>query len=192
MEDPSQRQKVEKIGRSLGPFILRRTKSEVLTELPEKVEQTLACSMDKKQRSLYDELREHYRVHLSNKVKELGLKKAKIHVLEALLRLRQAACDPRLVNPDCGVRGTKIDEVLQRLEELRADGQKALVFSQFTSLLGLLKQDLDQRGWNYEYLDGKTRRRGEKVARFQSDPECQLFLISLKAGGNGSNLTAAE
>ncbi|QDV82493.1 DEAD/DEAH box helicase [Planctomycetes bacterium TBK1r] len=192
LEDQAQRQHVERLGKSLQPFILRRTKSEVLTELPEKVEQTLACSIDKKQRKLYDELREHYRVHLSNKVKELGLKKAKIHVLEALLRLRQAACDPRLIHPDCGVRGGKIEELLERLDELHREGRKALVFSQFTSLLGLLKQDLDQRGWNYEYLDGKTRKRAEKVRRFQNDPECQLFLISLKAGGNGLNLTAAE
>nr|WP_143548025.1 DEAD/DEAH box helicase [Rhodopirellula sp. SM50] len=192
LEDEAQRRHVERLGKSLQPFILRRTKSEVLTELPEKVEQTLACSIDKKQRKLYDELREHYRVHLSNKVKELGLKKAKIHVLEALLRLRQAACDPRLIHPDCGVRGAKIEELLERLDELHREGRKALVFSQFTSLLGLLKQDLDQRGWNYEYLDGKTRKRAEKVRRFQNDPECQLFLISLKAGGNGLNLTAAE
>ncbi|QDV44905.1 ATP-dependent helicase HepA [Stieleria neptunia] len=192
LEDEAQRRHVERLGKSLQPFILRRTKSEVLTELPEKVEQTLSCSIDKKQRKLYDELREHYRVHLSNKVKELGLKKAKIHVLEALLRLRQAACDPRLIHPDCGVRGAKIEELLERLDELHREGRKALVFSQFTSLLGLLKQDLDQRGWNYEYLDGKTRKRAEKVRRFQNDPECQLFLISLKAGGNGLNLTAAE
>lgn len=192
MQDPAQRRQIEKIGKSLKPFILRRTKSEVLTELPEKVEQTLACPMGKKQQTLYQELKDHYRVHLSDKVKEIGLKRAKIHVLEALLRLRQAACDPRLVRPDCGVRGAKIDELLERLGELRQEGSKALVFSQFTSLLSLVRQDLDSRDWSYDYLDGRTRKRAEKVKRFQHDPDCNFFLISLKAGGSGLNLTAAE
>jgi SNF2 family DNA or RNA helicase len=192
LDDPEQRKQVQRIAKSLQPFILRRTKTEVLKELPGKVEQTLSCEMSRKQRELYDQLREHYRLHLSNKVKELGIKKAKIHVLEALLRLRQAACDPRLIDPKCDVRGTKIDQLLQRLEELQQKGRKALVFSQFTSLLGLLRQDLDARGWQYEYLDGKTSQRGQKVQRFQADPDCHLFLISLKAGGHGLNLTAAE
>ncbi len=190
--DDENRKRIEQIGRSLRPFILRRTKTQVLTELPDKVEQTLACEMGRPQRNLYDELREHYRLHLSKKVEELGLKRSKIHVLEALLRLRQAACDPRLVKPDCGVRGTKIDNLLEQLAEVIGEGHKALVFSQFTSLLGLLRQDIDARGWGYEYLDGKTRKRSEKVNRFQTDDACHLFLISLKAGGNGLNLTAAD
>lgn len=192
MEDDQSRKQVEQIGQSLRPFILRRTKEQVLTELPEKTEQTLSCEMEPAQRKLYDELREHYRVHLSNKVQELGLKRAKIHVLEALLRLRQAACDPRLVNPDCGVRGTKIETLMENLDRVVDEGHKALVFSQFTSLLGLLRQDMDERGWQYEYLDGKTRKRADRVNRFQSDDDCRLFLISLKAGGTGLNLTAAD
>ena len=91
----------------MRPFILRRTKAQVLTELPEKVEQTVSCEMSRPQRKLHDELKEHYRLHISKKVEQLGLKRSKIHVLEALLRLRQAACDPRLVNPDSRVTGPR-------------------------------------------------------------------------------------
>jgi SNF2 family DNA or RNA helicase len=192
LDDDEDRKRIEQIGNSLRPFILRRTKQQVLKDLPDKVEQTLACDMSKPQRKLYDELREHYRVHLSKKVEELGLKRSKIHVLEALLRLRQASCDPRLVKPDCKVRGAKIDLLLEQLSEIIGEGHKALVFSQFTSLLSLLRDDIESRGWNYEYLDGKTRKRADRVKRFQTDDECQLFLISLKAGGTGLNLTAAQ
>ena len=192
LEDEESRQRIENLGQSLRPFILRRTKEEVLTELPDKVEQTLHCEMAGKQRKMYDELKTYYRAQLSNTIEEVGLKKAKIHVLEALLRLRQAACDPRLVKPDCKVRGAKINSLLDQLEEVVGEGHKALVFSQFTTLLSLLRKDLDKRKWKYEYLDGKTRRRAARVERFQTDDECPLFLISLKAGGTGLNLTAAD
>ena len=192
LEDEEQRKRIEQVSQSLRPFILRRTKEEVLDELPEKTEQSLKCEMGKKQRSMYNELRDHYRASLTKKVSEVGLKRSKIHVLEALLRLRQAACDPRLVDPDCGVRGSKIDTLLEQLTEVIGEGHKALVFSQFTSLLGLLREDLAEKQWDYEYLDGKTRKRAEKVKRFQQEDDCKLFLISLKAGGNGLNLTAAD
>ncbi|MCA9125511.1 MAG: DEAD/DEAH box helicase [Planctomycetales bacterium] len=192
MESDSERQAVEQVGRALRPFILRRTKQQVLAELPDKVEQTLSCKMNGRQRKLYEQLREHYRLHLSNKVKELGLKKSKIHVLEALLRMRQVACDPRLVKPECGIRGAKLDSLLEQLGELVNEGHKVLIFSQFTKLLGLLRRDIDERSWQYEYLDGKTTNRAKCVQRFQDDEACKLFLISLKAGGNGLNLTAAD
>ncbi len=192
LPDDEDRQRITHVSQSLRPFILRRTKAQVLTELPEKVEQTLACEMEPKQRKLYAQLKEHYRLHLSKKVEELGLKRSKIHVLEALLRLRQAACDPRLVNPDCGVTGAKIIHLMEQLEEVIGEGHKVLVFSQFTKLLALVRQEIDAREWKYEYLDGKTNKRSEHVKRFQEDDDCKLFLISLKAGGNGLNLTAAD
>ncbi len=186
------RERITHVSQSLRPFILRRTKAQVLTELPDKVEQTLTCEMEPKQRKLYNQLKEHYRLHLSKKVKELGIKRSKIHVLEALLRLRQAACDPRLVNPDCKVKGAKILNLVVQLEEIIGEGHKALVFSQFTTLLRLVRKELDDRKWTYEYLDGTTNNRASHVKRFQEDNDCQLFLISLKAGGNGLNLTAAD
>jgi SNF2 family DNA or RNA helicase len=114
-------------------------------------------------------------------------------VLEALLRLRQAACHPALIDPkrrhDASA---KLDVLIDHLEEVVAEGHKALVFSQFTSLLSLVKERLDESGLVYEYLDGATRDRQLRVERFQNDPDCRLFLISLKAGGLGLNLTAAE
>ncbi|QDT03727.1 ATP-dependent helicase HepA [Rubripirellula lacrimiformis] len=192
LDDEQDRLRIEQVSRSLRPFILRRTKKQVLTELPEKSEQTLACEMSKPQAKLYDEIREHYRLHLSKKVAELGIKRSKIHVLEALLRLRQVACDPRLVDPTSKVSGAKIDSLFQQLEEITSEGHKVLVFSQFTKLLGLIRNEVQQRGWDHEYLDGKTRRRDKCVQRFQDDDDCKLFLISLKAGGNGLNLTAAD
>ena len=182
---------VDLLRRALQPFILRRTKGQVLKELPPKTEQTLQCEMNETQAKLYAELRDYYRLQLSQKVKEIGVGRSKIHVLEALLRLRQAACDPRLLDKD-GEPGAKLEMLELELENILEEGHKALVFSQFTSLLALVKQSFDKRKWNYEYLDGRTRNRGAAVHRFQEDPDCKLFLISLKAGGQGLNLTAAD
>lgn len=181
------------LSKALRPFMLRRTKQQVLTELPGKTEQTLYCEMPPKQRKLYNELRDYYRVQLSSKIKELGLKRSKIHVLEALLRLRQAACHQGLIdskrqNED----SAKLDAILEQLTQIAADGHKALVFSQFTSLLAIVKKKLDKVGIRYEYLDGKSNKRQDIVSRFQNDEKCPLFLISLKAGGHGLNLTAAD
>jgi SNF2 family DNA or RNA helicase len=113
--------------------------------------------------------------------------------LEALLRLRQAACHEALLDPRAAAPGSaKFDELLPRLEELAVEGHKALVFSQFTSVLDLLEPELRARGIVFERIDGSTTRRAERVRRFHQDPECRVFLISLKAGGVGLNLTAAS
>lgn len=183
---------LDQVKRGVRPFILRRTKQQVLTELPEKIEQTLYCDMENRQKKLYHELRDHYRHQIGAKVERLGIKKAKIHVLEALLRLRQAACDPRLLGAGQKESGAKLQLLAEQLEEVLAERHKVLVFSQFTSLLALVRQEFDRRGWSYEYLDGSTRNRSARVKRFQEDDSCQIFLISLKAGGHGLNLTAAD
>lgn len=181
------------IAKGLRPFLLRRNKNDVATDLPDKLEQTLYCELDKKQRKVYDELRDHYRNALLGAVDSQGLGKSKIQVLEALLRLRQAACHPGLVNKDqVHMESAKMDVLLNQISEVVEEGHKALVFSQFTSFLAIVKDALDKAGIAYEYLDGKTRKRDECVDRFQNDPDCKLFLISLKAGGVGLNLTAAE
>jgi superfamily II DNA or RNA helicase len=179
--------------RALAPFILRRTKGQVLTELPAKTEQTLYCDLEGPQQKRYRELREYYRLAISKKIKETGLAKAKIHVLEALLRLRQAALHPGLLDPDClDQPSAKLDVLLEQLKAVIEEGHKALIFSQFTSLLSIVRRRLDAEKTLYEYLDGRTRQRQERVDRFQNDPACRLFLISLKAGGHGLNLTAAD
>jgi superfamily II DNA or RNA helicase len=181
------------LAQALRPFILRRTKQQVAAELPPKTEQTVYCELEPEQRRLYDELRAHYRSTLLGRVDREGLAKSKIQVLEALLRLRQAACHPGLLDAGrAGEPSAKVEMLLDQLAEVREEGHKALVYSQFTSFLAIVRRRLDEEGVTYEYLDGKTRDRQARVERFQGDPECPLFLISLKAGGLGLNLTAAE
>jgi superfamily II DNA or RNA helicase len=181
------------LARSLRPFILRRTKEQVAKDLPQKLEQTVFCEMDGEQRRLYDELRDHYRRALLPRVERDGLGKSKMLVLEALLRLRQAACHPALLDKSKKDEpSAKLDVLMPQLAEVREEGHKALVFSQFTSLLALVRDRLDAEGVTYQYLDGRTRDRQARVELFQNDPECKLFLISLKAGGLGLNLTSAD
>jgi superfamily II DNA or RNA helicase len=181
------------LARGLRPFILRRTKAAVARELPPRTEQTITCELSKPERQLYESLRRHYRDSVLARVEKGGMTAARMHILEALLRLRQAACHPSLVDKTRKVAGSaKLDALLAQVQEVIDAGHKALVFSQFTSLLALVRDELDARKIVYEYLDGSTRDRGPRVARFQEDPACPLFLISLKAGGLGLNLTAAD
>ncbi len=181
------------LARALRPFILRRTKAQVARDLPEKIEQTIFCELDEVQRKLYDDLRDHYRQSLMQRIAEVGINRAKIQILEALLRLRQAACHPGLIDrARSGESSAKLDTLLSQMTEVLEEGHKVLVFSQFTSMLAILRDRLDKAGQTYEYLDGKTRDRQQRVERFQNDPTCKLFLISLKAGGVGLNLTAAD
>ncbi|HEY3227243.1 MAG TPA: SNF2-related protein [Planctomycetota bacterium] len=178
------------LARALRPFILRRTKEQVAPELPARIEQTVTVDLDPEERRRYDELKEHYRRTLLDGG---DFRKSKFHALEALLRLRQAACHGGLIDPKLVSKpGTKLEVLIERLREIADEGHKALVFSQFTSLLAILKAHLDKAGMTYEYLDGATRDREARVKRFQSDAACPFFLISLKAGGLGLNLTAAE
>ena len=181
------------LAQALRPYILRRTKEQVVQELPAKLEQTLYCELEPEQRKLYQELLDHYRGQLLGKIDKVGLGKSKMQVLEALLRLRQAACHPGLIDKKrSGEPSAKLEVLRLHLEEVLAENHKALVFSQFTSFLALLRQQLDADGIPYAYLDGDTRDREAAVRQFQEDPDCKLFLISLKAGGLGLNLTAAE
>ena len=183
----------EFLARALRPYILRRTKDQVAKDLPQKTEQTVYCDLEPAQRQVYDELRDHYRQALLGQVDTLGLKRSQIQVLAALLRLRQAACHPGLIDKTRTAEpSAKLDVLLPQLRELAESGQKALVFSQFTSLLDIVRKRLTADGITFEYLDGKTRDRAARVERFQTDPDCKLFLVSLKAGGVGLNLTAAE
>jgi hypothetical protein len=183
----------ELLSKALRPLILRRTKDQVIKELPPKVEQTIYCEMDVDQRKLYEEMRDHYRGSLLGRISKQGMAKSKMHILEALLRLRQAACHPGLIDRTrTGEVSAKLENLLPQLEEVMEGGHKAIVFSQFTSFLAILRANLDQRNVTYEYLDGKTKDRQAAVERFQFDDKCKLFLVSLKAGGLGLNLTAAE
>ncbi|MFT7170967.1 MAG: superfamily II DNA or RNA helicase, partial [Paracoccaceae bacterium] len=174
--------------RAVRPFLLRRTKDEVLDDLPPKTEQVLECTLDGKQRADYEELRTHFRTRFTQSGSRGG-----VEVLQALLRLRQTSCHPGLVDETRQDESSaKLDVVLPLVEELVDQGHKALIFSQFTGFLGIVRRALDARGIKYAYLDGSTRKRENEVNLFQNDPDTPIFLVSLKAGGTGLNLTAAD
>jgi superfamily II DNA or RNA helicase len=173
------------------PFLLRRTKAEVLVDLPPKTEIERACVLAPAQKRLYDALALTLRQNVEQKIAEVGIERAGLNVLTALLRLRQMACDPRLVDPVSRTPSAKRAAFLEIVRELVAEGRRALVFSQFVELLRLWRADLDAEGIAYEYLDGSTTDREAVVDRFQRG-HSPLFLVSLKAGGSGLNLTAAD
>jgi superfamily II DNA or RNA helicase len=176
------------LGTALRPFFLRRTKAEVLPDLPPKVEQTLWCELEGEQRAHYDGLLDHYRKAIRG-----GGSGGSFQVLRALLRLRQAACHPALVEPERrNEMSAKLDVLLPHLEELVQSNHKALVFSQFTSHLAVVRAHLETMGINYAYLDGSTRDREAVVRQFREDPQTPLLLMSLKAGGLGLNLVEAD
>ena len=181
------------LSRALRPFILRRTKAQVARELPAKTEQTIYCDLDAKDKKLYHELRDYYRARLLKNGAAAESGPFKFQVLEALLRLRQAACHPGLIDKSKTAEpSAKIDTLLAQLDQVLEENHKVLVFSQFTSLLAILRDRLDAAKISYGYLDGRTRDRQARVEEFQNNPDARLFLISLKAGGVGLNLHAAE
>lgn len=181
------------LARLLRPFMLRRTKEAVLTELPDKSEQVLFCEMSPDEAEYYNVIRERYRESIETSIAENGLAKSKLHVLEALLRLRQAACHAGLIDDaKLGVPSAKLELLVDQVKEVISEKHKVLVFSQFTSLLSIVKTALDAEGIKYEYLDGQTQDRKSPVDRFQAEGGAPVFLVSLKAGGTGLNLTAAD
>ena len=192
-DQPNDNGEIALLARALRPVILRRTKERVAPELPPKLEQTLMVELEPEQRRIYDELLAHYRRSLLPHIDRVGMERSRMKVLEALLRLRQAACHPALISrTHADAPSAKLDVIQPKLAEAAAEGHKSLVFSQFTSFLALLRQRLDADSARYAYLDGDTRDRQAVVEQFQQDPSCRLFLISLRAGGHGLNLTAAD
>ncbi len=182
----------ELLQRVIRPFVLRRTKEAVAKDLPEKQESLIRCDMSPGQAKVYARLRDHYRSEILAAVAAQGLNHSKIKVLEGLLRLRQAACHPELVGENAA--SGKLDELVRTLHEVVDEGHKALVFSQFTKFLALIRKRLEAEGLPYEYLDGRTpaKTRAQRVAAFQEPSGPPVFCISLKAGGVGLNLTAAD
>lgn len=181
------------LAQRVKPFLLRRTKTEVATELPAKSEMVETIVLEGPQRDLYDSIR----LTMSRKVREAiakrGLAKSHIVVLEALLRMRQACCDPALLKLDDGVErpSAKLDRLIEMVGELLSEGRKIIIFSQFTSMLDLIRKRFDAGGLRYSLLTGQTKDRKTAIEAFQ-DGSAEVFLISLKAGGVGLNLTAAD
>jgi SNF2 family DNA or RNA helicase len=179
--------------RLVYPFMLKRTKEEVAKDLPEKTETVLYCEMDKRQRKVYDAFKDKYRDLIAGKMAEVGREQAAFLILEGLLKLRQICDSPALLSDDedYGTESVKLEEIVREIEE-NASHHKIVIFSQFLKMLDLIKAKLERDRIPYEYLDGKTQDRAERVNRFQGDDECRVFLMSLKAGGVGLNLTEAD
>ncbi|MCE5318523.1 MAG: DEAD/DEAH box helicase [Parachlamydia sp.] len=186
---------LNRIRKKIRPFILRRKKGEVAKDLPEKIEQVVWVVMEEGQRRVYDQFLSGIRGDLLKKVDSEGMGKCRMEVLEALLRLRQICCHPLLVSSHLEeevLESAKMETLLEDINQVVEEGRKALVYSQFTSMLSLIGKKLKERGIAYAYLDGSTQNREEVVSRFQEDPTLHVFLISLKAGGVGLNLTSAD
>lgn len=174
------------------PFILRRTKERVAPELPEKIEQIFYCAMNPEQEKLYIQWRDFYRAKILSKIDQFGLDKARINILEGLVRLRQIACHPHLVDNSIDEDSGKFEILKEFVEEILSENHKILIFSQFVKMLKLIRKYFDEQGIEYEYLDGHVTDRKKCVERFQNQENIRTFLISLKAGGTGLNLTAAD
>ena len=201
----------ERLARRLRPFLLRRLKREVARDLPEKIEQVSYCDLNDEQRALYQQVLDASRREILNAVNASGLAKSRMVVLTALLRLRQICCDVRLLKLERAASSDlaegenasaepkiaaplsgKVELFGELLEEVIDGGHRVLVFSQFTSMLALLREELAAQKIDYCYLDGSTKDRAQVVEKFQRESRIPVFLISLKAGGVGLNLTGAD
>ncbi len=178
--------------KKIHPFVLRRTKTQVAKELPEKTEIVLHCEMGKEQQRVYDAFKKEFQIYLS-KQESNSLNKNTLHVLQGLMKLRQICNSPALLSDDeyYGNESAKLTVLMEQIGALK-DNHKILVFSQFVGMLDLVKEALEGQSIEYAYLTGKTRNREEQVNNFQNDDNIRVFLISLKAGGTGLNLTKAE
>jgi SNF2 family DNA or RNA helicase len=185
----------KELSKMVTPFLLRRTKEQVAKDLPEKTENILFCEMGNEQRQVYDAFRNKYRNQLLGRIEKEGLGKSKIYVLEGLMKLRQICDSPAILSDkeDYGTQSVKIEELVRHINQ-KTSNHKILVFSQFVKMLKLIKEELVRDKINFEYLDGQStkKKRQESVEHFQENPDCRVFLISLKAGGTGLNLTAAD
>lgn len=178
----------------IKPFLLRRTKEEVAPDLPEKSEITEWVALSGDQAGLYETLRAAMDKRVQAAIRAKGLSGSRITILDALLKLRQACCDPGLVKLDAArkvAESAKRARLLEMLGELLAEGRRVLVFSQFVEMLKLIEADVAARGWDYLMLTGRTKKRADLIEAFQTG-DAPVFLISLKAGGVGLNLTAAD
>jgi SNF2 family DNA or RNA helicase len=193
--DTGDRSALEHLRRKVGSFMLRRTKSEVLTELPPKIEQMSQCHLSESQNILYQQILAKVRGDIFETVQEQGFKKSQIHILAGLTKLRQACNHPALLTKDKNFHdyeSAKLDMCMELVEEVAGSGRKVLIFSQFTGMLDIVAEVLKERGISHVYLSGKTKDRQAMVNKFNNDPTIPVFLISLKAGGTGLNLTSAD
>nr|WP_317127455.1 SNF2-related protein [Hymenobacter metallilatus] len=184
--------KTRRLHALIKPFILRRHKAQVAKELPEKIENLSYCPMTEEQQHCYEETKSFYRNKILQSLEEHGTASTQFMLLQGLTKLRQIANHPRMAHEDYAHESGKLREVIRMVKSVVSEGHKVLVFSQFVKHLDIVRAALDERQITYAYLDGNTRDRHLEVARFQETEELRVFLISLKAGGVGLNLTAAD
>ena len=187
-KDQARRQALKNL---IKAFILRRTKTNVLQELPPKTEQTIHIDMEPEEKAFYEAVRQTAIDNITNNDQKGGQRK--IHILAEITRLRRACCHPKLVDNNIDIPSSKLKVFLELVDELLQNNHKALIFSQYVSYLDLVRAELDKKGIDYQYLDGSTAaaERQKRVNAFQ-EGKSSLFLLSLKAGGAGLNLTAAD
>lgn len=191
MQDAEAKMHLKKL---INPFLLRRTKEQVAPDLPAKTEMVMFCEMEAKQRKIYNAYKNTFRAQILGEIEEKGIERSQMSILTGLTKLRQICDSPAILNgEDYENHSIKITEIAREMSENMA-GHKALVFSQFLGMLGLIKDELDKQGIPYVYFDGSTSSsdREKAIQTFQNDDKCRVFLISLKAGGVGLNLTAAD
>ncbi len=194
IEKQGDQARLQRLGRRTAPFMLRRTKDLVAKELPEKTELLRTVPLHDQQAVLYESIRLTMEKKVRDAIAAQGLARSHITILDALLKLRQVCCDPRLLSGKVAAksqRSAKLEMLMELLPEMLEEGRRVLLFSQFTSMLGLIEAELKQRKIAYSKLTGQTRKRDEAIERFRSG-EVGLFLISLKAGGVGLNLVEAD
>ena len=186
--------KRDKLHVIIKPFILRRTKKQVAKELPEKIEQVTYCEMSEEQHKYYEEVKSSYRNEILKSITKFGVAKSRISIIQGLTKLRQIANHPVLVDDFYTASSGKFEEVTRMVESVIAEGHKILLYSQFVKQLTLFRRYFDRQELSYAYLDGSTKQKDRRgiVEEFQNNVDLKLFLISLKAGGLGLNLTAAD
>ncbi len=192
IEKEKDEQKTRRLHALIKPFILRRHKSQVAKELPEKIEHTTFCKMTEEQEHAYEETKSYYRNKILTNLEENGPGNTQFMLLQGLMKLRQIANHPLMADPNYEGESGKIKEVIRMTRNVVAKGHKVLIFSQFVKHLEIVRAALNEREITYAYLDGNTKNRQQQVERFQEDESIKVFLISLKAGGVGLNLTAAD
>jgi SNF2 family DNA or RNA helicase len=184
--------KTKKLYTIIKPFILRRQKSQVATELPDKVESIQYCTMTEAQEKEYEEVKSQYRNMILESIEEKGVANSQMLLLQGLTKLRQIANHPKMVDEDYKGDSGKMEDMIHMMERALAENHKILIFSQFVKHLSIVKEYLIKQGLDYAYLDGSTKERQGQVEMFQNNDDIRIFLISLKAGGLGLNLTAAD
>lgn len=193
IEEKHDKEKAKILKKTVYPFILRRKKSDVDADLPDKEEITLFVEMSDEQKLLYEKVKNLYKNRIIDVIDKKGYSGSKIYVLEALLRLRQAALIPALIDKEhSNIKSGKLELLKEITEELHSEGHKMIIFSQFVGCLSCIKSHFLEKNINFSYLDGSIKDRKGEIKKFQEDKNVGVFLISLKAGGVGINLTEAE